>query len=111
MKEQAEISRKAIFGETFAHDIADLRDHEKSLLYRWCIKDKWKLLLTYDGEVFKYPDIHNRTEKRPQLFDLRNDPHERHNLAGDHPELVKEMVGMIDAWYPVKRAKTLKVFK
>jgi len=111
MKEQTEISRKAIFGETFAHDIADLGDHEKSLLYRWCIKDKWKLLLTYDGEVFKYPAIHNRTEKRPQLFDLRNDPHERHNLAGDHPELVKEMAGMIDVWYPVKRAKTLKVFK
>ncbi|MGB1674150.1 MAG: hypothetical protein ACPHRA_13085, partial [Limisphaerales bacterium] len=45
------LARKQIFGEGFAHDIADIENPEASLLYRWTIRDEWKLLLTYDGEV------------------------------------------------------------
>ena len=82
-----------------------------SLLYRWCIQRKWKLLLTYDGEVVKFPDIHAWTEKHPQLFDLKKDPHELKNLAAENPEIVAKMVAQIDGRYPVKRAKTVKVFK
>ncbi|MCZ6671651.1 MAG: sulfatase [Verrucomicrobia bacterium] len=111
MEDKKEIPRKAIFGESFAHDIADLQDYEKTLLYRWCIQGKWKLLLTYDGEVVRFPDIHARTEKRPQLFDLMKDPHELKNLAAENPKIVAKMVKQIDGWYPVKRAKTVKVFE
>ena len=111
MMDEKKIPRKAIFGEAFAHDIADLYDPEKTLLYRWCIQGNWKLLLTYDGEVVKFPEIHARTEKRPQLFDLKNDPHELENLAAENPEIVAKMVALIDGWYPVKRAKTVKVFE
>jgi len=111
MKDEKKIRRKAIFGESFAHDIADLHDPEKSLLYRWCIRGKWKLLLTYDGEVFKYKSTHPRTEKRPQLFNLIADPHETKNLAADNPKVVAKMVKLIDEWYPVKRAKAVRVFE
>ncbi len=46
LKTGKKIKRKAIFGESFAHDIADIENPEASPLFRWCIEGKWKLLLT-----------------------------------------------------------------
>jgi uncharacterized sulfatase len=100
------IQRDTIYGEGFAHDIADIEDPEASLLYRWCIEGPWKLLLTYDGEVNRYQSTHPRTEKGPQLFNLKQDPAEEHNLAGQHPEIVARLVAKINAWYPVTKRKT-----
>ena len=105
------ITRKAIFGESFAHDIADLKKPEASLLFRWVIEDDWKLLLTYDGEVNRYKSTHPRTEKRPQLFNLKEDPHEKVNRAAAAADVVARLAKKIDAWYPLKERKALKVFK
>lgn len=105
------VGRKAIFGEGFAHDIADIENPQASLLYRWTIEGRWKLLLTYDGEVAAYQSTHPRTEKRPQLFDLLKDPHEKKNVAGAHPDVVARLVASIDNWYPVTERKVLKEFK
>ncbi len=104
------IPRQSIVGENFAHDIANLDNPEDSLLYRWCIKGQWKLILTYDGEVNRYQSTHPRTEKRPQLFDLSADPHEETNLAGDHPDIVDRLAGVISAWYPVTEREVLTRF-
>lgn len=111
MEEQKPIPRDMIFGESNAHDIVDIEDPEKTLLYRWVIKGNWKLLLTYDGIVSKYKSTHPRTEKRPQLFDLKADPHENNNLAKENPELVAELVKELNAWYKPKTAKTIEVFE
>jgi uncharacterized sulfatase len=111
LRDGEKLGRNIVFGEGCAHDILDLDNHEATLLYRWCIEGKWKLLLTYDGKVSRYQSTHPRTEKRPQLFDLLADPHETTNLAGDHPERVEQLVKKIDEWYPVKTAKTVKVFE
>ena len=105
------IDRDTIFGEGFAHDIADVEKPEASLLYRWCIEGKWKLLLTYDGEVNRYTSSHPRTEKRPQLFDLEKDPSEEANLAGENPEVVARLAKKIADWYPLQERKTLTVFQ
>ena len=105
------ITRDSIFGESFAHDIADLDNPEASLLFRWCITGKWKLLLTYDGEVNRSKKTHPRTEKRPQLFDLAADPTEQVNLAGKNPKLVAKLVAQIQDWYRVKERKTLTKFE
>lgn len=110
LEEPRPIEREAIFGEGFAHDIADIHDPEASLLYRWCIQGRWKLLLTYDGEVNRYASSHPREEKRPQLFDLLADPHEHTNLAGEHPAVVAKLAAAIDAWYPVAKRETLTTF-
>ena len=107
LKSGKAIARDRIFGESFAHDVIDINNPEKTLLYRWVIEGQWKLLLTYDGIVTRYARTHPRAEKRPQLFNLINDPHETKNLASKHPELVAQMVQHIDNWYPVKQAKTL----
>ncbi|PHR89500.1 MAG: sulfatase, partial [Blastopirellula sp.] len=41
------IERDTLFGESFAHDIADIEYPSESLLYRWVIHGHDKLLLTY----------------------------------------------------------------
>lgn len=105
------IERDTIFGESFAHDIADIEKPEASLLFRWAIEGKYKLLLTYDGEVNRYKSTHPRTEKRPQLYDLVTDPHEKTNIAGANPDVVKRLSDKISDWYPVKERKALTVFQ
>lgn len=105
------IKRDRIFGESFAHDIADINDPEKSLLFRWCIEGDWKLLLTYDGEVNRYKSTHPREEKRPQLFNLKADPWETKNLAKENPEIVRQLAAAISDWYPTKQRKVLTTFE
>ncbi len=107
LEEETAIKRSYILGEGFSHDIADVANPQASLLYRWTIEGKWKLLLTYDGEVNRYQSTHPRTEKRPQLFDLIADPHENQNLAGQHPEVVRRLAGYIQSWYPADQRKVL----
>ncbi len=116
LEEGSAIPRDLIFGEGFAHDIANIDDPEASLLYRWCIEGKptsrqrWKLLLTYDGEVNRYQSTHPREERRPQLFDLIADPGEQTNLAAEHPQIVERLATRIQKWYPVTKRKTLTTF-
>jgi arylsulfatase A-like enzyme len=101
------LERDTIFGEGFAHDIADLDDPEASLLYRWAIQGRWKLLLTYDGKVGRYASSHPRTERRPQLFDLTADPSEEHNVAAEHPEIVADLAARIADWWPVRTREVI----
>lgn len=99
--------RKEVFGETFAHDVANIDQPEDSLLYRWVVEGKWKLLLTYDGKLGRYASSHPRAEKRPQLFDLLTDPHEDHNLAAQHPEVVARLAARLQEWWPVSQRQVL----
>ena len=92
--------RQEVFGETFAHDIADLERPAASLVYRWVIEGRWKLLLTYDGAVSaRYASSNPRTELRPQLFDLLADPHEDRNLAAANPEVVARLAARLKGWW------------
>ena len=97
------LDRDAIFGEAFAHDIADIAKPESSLIYRWVIRGHDKLVLTYDGQHFKlkYPP----NSGQPQLFDLKSDPGEQVNLALEQPQRVQELKELIDDWYPLTERK------
>lgn len=99
--------RTEVLGESFAHDVADIDDPEASLLYRWVIDGKWKLLLTYDGKLGRHAHTHPRTEKRPQLYDIHADPHENHNLAADHPEVVARLAARLQEWWPVTKRRVI----
>ena len=102
------LPRETLYGEGFAHDIAQIDNPEATLLYRWCIDGPWKLILTYDGELDRYASTHAGAERRPQLFHLLDDPQERHNLAAEHPDRVAALVQKIEAWYPVTQRKVLR---
>lgn len=99
--EEKPLDRQRIFGESFAHDVADIDNPQETLLYRWVIEGKWKLLLTYDGRVNRYKPVHLRADKRPQLYDLLADPHETSNLAADNPKVVARLAGELDRWWKV----------
>ena len=107
LKSGAPTPRKEVFGETFAHDVANIDAPEETLLYRWIVEGPWKLLLTYDGKLDRYASSHPRTEKRPQLFNLLADPHEDQNLAKDHPELVARLANRLQDWWPVSQRQVL----
>jgi uncharacterized sulfatase len=99
LKNQTPIERDAVFGEAFAHDVANLMKPEDSLLYRWVIEGNWKLLITYDGRPgqMKYPP----TETGPRLYDLSTDPHEMQDLAEAKPAVVRRLSKRIADWWPV----------
>lgn len=103
-------ARQAVFGETFSHDVADIDDPEASLLYRWVIEGRWKLILTYDGELGRSAKYHQRDDLRPQLYDLSTDPHETTNLASQHPETIQRLSAMLQDWWPVTQRKVLTTF-
>ncbi|HBE66633.1 MAG TPA: sulfatase [Planctomycetaceae bacterium] len=98
----AAIDRDVIYGESFAHDVANIDDPEQTLLYRWCIDGKWKLLLTYDGEINRYKATHPRDVPAAQLYDLLADPDEKHDLASELPQVVERLKKKIDGWYVVE---------
>ena len=98
------IGRDAIFGDCYAHDIADLDEPEASLMYLWCIQDRWKLILTYDGEVNRYQIVHPRKDPI-QLFDIVSDPHETRNLADQYPQVAARLKERIEDWYPLTQRK------
>lgn len=99
------IARDTIYGESFAHDIADLADPSATLNHRWVIQGDWKLILSYDGAQLRVK--HPVQDYRPQLYDLSSDPHEQNNLAGREPERLKELVSLLKQWYPVPRRSTV----
>ncbi len=101
------IDRERIFGETFAHDIADIEKPRASLLFRWVIEGRYKLLLTYDGEANRSASANPRTNKDPQLFDLIDDPTELHNLAPENSGIVTKLSAALDDWYPVNRLEEM----
>jgi uncharacterized sulfatase len=100
--ENTPIERDRIFGEQFAHDIADINDGRRSLLFRWCIQGRWKLLIPYDGEANRYANTNPDRERSPQLFDLLDDPFETQNLAAMKPDLVRQLQTKIEAEFDEK---------
>ncbi|MBB6325036.1 putative sulfatase [Algoriphagus iocasae] len=46
----------------------------------------WKLLCDYDGG-------------RPELYQIVNDPGEKHNLAETYPDIVKKLTDKVVSWY------------
>ena len=61
-----------------------------SLKWRWTIDGKWKLIV---------PDLHNRPKEKVELYDLAADPHEEHNLAASHGDVVKTMRDALNKWW------------
>ncbi len=97
----AAVPERPVFGEGFAHDVIDLNDPQVTLLSRWMIDGRWKLILSYNGRAVRYRFVHENARQGPQLYDLMADPHETTNLADQHPDRVARMARQIAAWWSV----------
>jgi arylsulfatase A-like enzyme len=74
----------AVFGEIYAHDVADIDRPEPGLEYRWCIAGEWKLVESAD-------------RKTQELYHITADPREEHDLAAAEPQRVKALSERIKA--------------
>lgn len=105
-RDNKSIRRDIIFGDSYAHDIPDLDNPEASLVYLWCIQGRWKLILTYDGEVNRYAAVHPFQEPI-QLYDIVADPFEEKNLAEVYPHIAQHLKDQIENWYPLTERKLI----
>ncbi len=80
--------RRAVFGEVYAHNVADVDRPTKSLQYRWVVQDNWKLIVPAD------PAEHS------ELYQIIDDPHETDDLSTQYPDRVKQLKELLDAWWP-----------
>jgi arylsulfatase A-like enzyme len=92
--EQAVTRRQRIFGEQYAHNIADVDQPARSLENRWMIDGWWKLIA---------PDPRNRPDAGPELYDLKNDPWEKTDLSAAQPERVKSLSKEMDQWWQAEQ--------
>lgn len=58
---------------------------------------RWKYLRPGNGPAYlKAVNIELGNSKEPQLYDLKKDPKEKNNVAGQNPELVKKMAAQLE---------------
>lgn len=93
LDEQSLAAREAVFGEIFTHNAVDVDDPASSLMYRWCIAGRWKLIV---------PSARHVPGGCAELFDLAADPYEKVNLATAHADRVRRLRERIDAWRPAR---------
>lgn len=82
--------RTSIYGEAFAHNIADVDFPTRSLNYRWIIDGPFKLIT---------PDPRNLPDAMPELYDVVRDPWEKTDLAAQQPDRVRQLGKQLDAWW------------
>ncbi|MCS7238650.1 MAG: sulfatase-like hydrolase/transferase [Thermoguttaceae bacterium] len=84
--------RAAIFGATFTHEAVDVHNPAANLMYRWTIEGWWKLIVPHRANV---------AEGKPELYNLKEDPHESRNLIDEHPEVYHRLLQRIEGWWSV----------
>lgn len=87
--------RDQLFGEVFAHDVAALEQPAASLLYRWTIAGRWKLIV---------PDPVNRPDASTELYDVISDPSESIDRSAEMIDWVGRLSADVDAWWSPKQS-------
>jgi len=101
LDQEAVANRKTLFAENYAHDMALADKPADSLRARSCVNKEWKLTVWQNPQ----PDLPIAGWQTPaskdvvELFNLKDDPREKTNLAEQHPEIVQRMTQQLDAWW------------
>jgi uncharacterized sulfatase len=85
-------SRNEIFGTVFEHDIVSMSDPAPSAMYRWVIRDNWKLIV---------PQLSRVPQGKVELYDVLADPDEKQELSTQKPEVVNILQKDLDAWWSI----------
>ncbi len=85
--QRAVARRTRIFGEQYAHNIADVDDPTRSMEHRWVIDGWWKLIA---------PNPRNGFDQSPELYNLRDDPWEQNDLAGKETRRVRKLTDRLN---------------
>ncbi len=99
--------RNVVFGFDGNHDMFDVNDRTANMESRYLVQGDWKLLLhdeknyglPYAGKSAAHPD---NPEGKTELYNVKADPHEKKNLAEEHPEKVAALTKVLDAWWSPK---------
>jgi arylsulfatase A-like enzyme len=84
--QQEKIARDTLYGAIFGHDIPDIDHAAAGLQHRWCLEEKWKLMLPQAGDEV-------------ELYEVLSDPREERNVASGQPEVVARLTKKLDAWW------------
>jgi arylsulfatase A-like enzyme len=102
LNEQAVDDRTCIFGSMNAIYNMTIGNPDATLQYLWCIEGDWKLILRYHGaDTTHYRVVHEWDTAPYRLFNLKDDPGEKKDLANAHLEIVAHLKAKIEAWRPV----------
>ncbi|MBK8979997.1 MAG: sulfatase-like hydrolase/transferase [Planctomycetes bacterium] len=89
-------ARPGVFGEIYEHDVADLDAPTASLLFRWTVQGRDKLIVPADPG------------SAPELYDVVADPYEAEDRAPREPARVAALRASLDAhWNPSARPSVL----
>jgi arylsulfatase A-like enzyme len=91
--------RQRIFGVCHATHNMTIGDPDNTLQYLWCVEGEWKLLVRYQGQdTTQYRNLHVWDKAPQRLFNLKDDPHEKNDLAKKHPQIVQRLKQAIESW-------------
>lgn len=95
--------RDSLMISSYAHDIIDLDDPVKSLTSRALIDGWWKLIVPGPNiEPQESKLKFSKIDQEIQLFDLKNDPLEKKNLAAENPEKLANLTKKMKAQWDIK---------
>lgn len=97
---EARQAREEVFGVTHSVHNMTPGDPADTIQYRWCVEDRWKLIVRHHGkDTTQYRNLHIWDKVPVRLYDLEQDPHESTNLADKHPDAVARMRNKLDEWW------------
>ncbi len=106
---EARRSRDTVFGETHSIHNLTVGDPDATLQYLWCVEDEWKLIVRFHGaDTTEYQIVHVWDKAPVRLYCVKEDPHEVHDLAAQHPEIVERLREKITTWYAMVPKVTRK---
>jgi uncharacterized sulfatase len=80
------LGREAIFGEIYTHTGSQLGCPPSDITHRWARVGDWKLI------------VPTNPRELVELFNVAQDPHERHNLAAREAARVQEVRRLLERW-------------